>query len=398
MKLKFFILLVILVTNTFIISSQNKSVHDKIDSLILALYNNNQFSGQILVGTLDSVIYAKSYGWANKEKGQKLTNTTPTRLASVSKSVTAMAVMQLHEQGIINIYKPIKTYLPEVPYDDITAASLLTHTSGFPHINGKYMGKLYKVSNPLYGDVTNDGLLKFLELKKPKRNYELGEKFFYLNSGYSLLASLIERVSKKSFNNYLKENIFDPLGMDSSFVLSKETFNEHDIAFSYKYKKSKIVKDLYYTEKRKDGERIPESILYGDKHIFSCIEDMYSLDTAFFKYQLHSKKIVDEILTPVKPKTIGENDLKYGYGWYLQEQTGAWHHTGGIEHYATLNYVDVKENLVVIVLGNRLIGPLYGLVGGPHRIIKGKPIEKYYQMKSEIKSFDVFEKTFKIDY
>ena len=183
----------------------------KINSLIEFYYDQGIFSGTVLVAEAGKVIYQKGFGYANVDTKERLEPKSVFRLASLSKQFTAMCIMILEEQGKLNYDDNLQKYIPELKYEDITIRHLLWHTSGIP----AYMDFMTRhfSDDEWY---LNEDVIKVLAMDHPKKHFEAGENYEYSNTGYLLLASVVERASGVSFPKFLQQNIFDKLGMSSS--------------------------------------------------------------------------------------------------------------------------------------------------------------------------------------
>ena len=182
----------------------------KIDELMAQYHKNNQFMGTVLVAESGKVIYKKGFGYANVE--WEIPNTTDTRfrIGSITKQFTAMLILQLVEQGKVKLDGKVTDYLPDYRKetgDRVTVHHLLNHTSGIPSYTG--MPTFFKdVSRNPYG--VEEFVKKYAS---GDLEFEPGSKFVYNNSGYFLLGAIIEKVTGKPYDQVLKENILDPLGM-----------------------------------------------------------------------------------------------------------------------------------------------------------------------------------------
>jgi CubicO group peptidase (beta-lactamase class C family) len=204
-----FLSLVFILFNN-VIFSQTKV--EKIETLLNQYYKFQEFNGSVLVAEEGQVIYKKGFGLSNMEWNIPNTPDTKFRLGSITKQFTAMLVMQLVEEGKLKLNIPITNYIPEYPKNSgnkITIHHLLTHTSGIPNYT----------SLPGFGDIVRDpetplDLIKtFWELPL---EFEPGARFQYSNSGYIVLGYILEKVTGKSYQDLLKEKIFDPTGMKNS--------------------------------------------------------------------------------------------------------------------------------------------------------------------------------------
>jgi CubicO group peptidase (beta-lactamase class C family) len=201
--------IVLLVVSTFLFInaySQPADTTKRIDSVMEALYGRGQFNGAIVVAVAGKPIYRNAFGETNGH--QKFTPTTQSDIASLSKGFTAIAIMMLAEQGKLTYDDLITKYLPELGKfsNGITIRHLLTHTSGIPDVGDLGIDD---------AGLTNAGALKTLaELKSNFR--EPGKKYQYSNTGYLLLATIVERVAEKKFSAFLSEKILVPLGMKNT--------------------------------------------------------------------------------------------------------------------------------------------------------------------------------------
>ena len=157
---------------------------------------------------VSETLFAKGYGFANAEHEVPNTTQTKFRLGSITKQFTAMAILILQEQGKLKIEDPIGKYIDDSPkaWEDVTIHHLLTHTGGVP----SYTDDPAYVKKMMMPETVKSMIARFRD--KPL-DFKPGEKFHYSNSGYFLLGAIIEKVSGKSYEAFLKEAIFDPLGM-----------------------------------------------------------------------------------------------------------------------------------------------------------------------------------------
>ncbi|NCC74557.1 MAG: class A beta-lactamase-related serine hydrolase, partial [Sphingobacteriia bacterium] len=185
----------------------------RIDSTVARYLSGIRFNGNVLVAYKGYPVARYSHGYANYYTRERLNHHTLFQLASVSKAFTAMSVLILYERGQINIYQPVQQYIPEFPFPDITIRHLLQHTSGLPNYMF-YVDNYWQKDQPLhYSDVLN-----LLKVHGKGLGFTPGRRFHYSNTGYAMLAMIVEKVSGIPYYRFVKENIFNPLGMDRSFV------------------------------------------------------------------------------------------------------------------------------------------------------------------------------------
>jgi len=298
-KLFNFLLLVVFVFSSQLIIPQTKA--EKIEALLNEYSKFKVFNGSALVAEDGKVIYKNGFGLANMEWNIPNTADTKFRVGSVTKQFTAMLIMQLVEEGKLKLDVPVTTYIPDYPKDKgdkITIHHLLTHTSGIPNYTG-----LSTFGDIMRDPITPEELVKsFLDLPL---EFEPGEQFSYSNSGYILLGYIIEKVTGKSYEDNLKERIFEPLGMkNSGYDHNEEIISKRASGYD------KAGPDYFNTR------YIDMSVPYSAGAIYSTVEDLYLWDQALYTEKLLSQKYMDKIFTPyVKPQFA---DF-YGYGWGLSK-------------------------------------------------------------------------------
>ena len=302
----------------------------KIDEYMNAAAKVENFSGSILVARDGKPIAGKGYGKANIELNVPNTPDTVFRLGSITKQFTAMGIMMLAERGKLNVNDAACKYLTDCPaaWQAITIKNLLTHTAGVPNYT----------SFPNFAKVavlpmTNDQMIALFR-DKPL-DFAIGEKYAYSNSGYFLLGAIIERVSGKTYADFLQENIFAPVGMKNS---------GYDVS-------ARIIKNRAAGYGRQGGEFVNAS--YMDMTIpgaagalYSTTGDLLLWEQALYTEKLVSRKTLDEIFTPFKSG--------YGYGWGIGKRFDRREisHGGGIYGFATEISRFPDDRVAVIVLSN----------------------------------------------
>ncbi len=318
-------------------SAQNstRQITAKVDEYMKSAVEIERFSGSILIARDGKPIVSKSYGMANVELDVPNTPKTVFRLASITKQFTATAIMMLQERGKLNINDNACKYLADCPaaWQTITIRHLLTMTHGIPGVNGLELGALRGLPVPW------DQWLEATS-KKPL-DFAPGEKFKYSNSGYTLLGFIIERVSGKSYGEFLQENIFTPLEM-------KQTGYEDPLkiiknrATGYRYLPGEPIANVPYAEMIR---------LYAAGGIYSTTEDLLLWDKALYTEKLLSKKSIDEMFTPFREMYPGKS---YAYGWWTSQKFGRTEiaHGGNLAGFITYIARFPSDRVTVIVLSN----------------------------------------------
>jgi CubicO group peptidase (beta-lactamase class C family) len=343
------ILLGSLLVATFMGGYAQQSPYAKLDSIFSVLFNSDQFSGNVLIAKNGKPIYEKCFGLADIEK--RVPNSPDTRflLASVSKQFTAVGIVLLKEAGKLNYDDEVAKYIPELPYPGITIRQVLNHTSGLPD---------YDALMNHYWDktqfATNTDMLKMLIQYHPSPTFPPGQRYLYSNTGYALLAIIIERISGMSFTDYMELKVFSPLGMAHTIIFTRRARPravEH-YATGYVYVDS--LKAFVIPEEHPIwSQALWEDGVYGEDGVNATIDDMIKWDQIVYQRSFISSDDWQQILTPGKPKD-GNSD--YGFGWHLinpPEKGRIAFHSGGWPGFMTYNEQGLDRNYSIIILRNK---------------------------------------------
>ena len=235
--------------------------------------NQAGMNGVVLYAEQGQVVYEKAFGWRDLSKRQKdsLRVDDVFQLSSDSKMFTAEAVMLLKAEGKLDYDDDVRKYIPELPYEGITIRMLLTHRSGLPRYDSMADEHWPDRKKPF----SNEALIKMLAEKRPEVYGTPDAGYFYNNINYALLASVVERASGQHFEDFMRERIFEPLGMTHSFIYSMR--GETTVPPSLPVEAHGH--DLY----RKGPEKTPNNYLngvMGDKIMFSNVEDLWIFNQA----------------------------------------------------------------------------------------------------------------------
>lgn len=329
----------------------------------------NNFSGTVLVSRNDTLLIKKAYGLADYEWGVKNTIDSKFSLASVSKQFTAAAILQMVDKKQLSLDSKLNEFFPGFPDGNrITIHQLLCHMSGLQ----MDFDELYLKD----ASITETSALKYIEQKKLL--FSPGSGTAYSNIGYYLLARIIEKVSNKSYSNYLKTNIFDKSGMNNSGVIT----NDQIIP---KRAKSYIISDNKYVQ----NPYINWAFNIGHDGIYSTIEDLTLWDKALYETSILSAEMKKLMFTSY-------NEQNFGYGFLINPFYNHGHqligHDGGFFGSMTsLNRYTDDQILVVVLSNNQSQSHLisYGLSG----IVLQKDVEapyKHIQIEADTKNYDKF--------
>ena len=285
-------------------------------------------------------VFQGGYGLADMENKVPLTSQTLFHLGSVGKQFTALGVMMLAEQGLLAFDDPAGNYLPKLAHlgEEITIRRLLNHTSGIPDY---YADEALKQALlELADEPTNTEALQVLAKVKQHR-YPPGERFEYSNTGYEVLGTLIEAVSGQNYPQFMRQRIFNPLGMLHTFSLpGPQCFAKPHLAHSYQ-----AGRKLYDSD--------PLDNLVGSGSFYSCLEDFFLYDQALYGESLVSQASQAEAWTPGLLNNGEKTD--YGFAWTIDSYRGAplyWHDGSWLAFYSL--YVRLPaQKLSLVILANR---------------------------------------------
>ncbi|MBK6521764.1 MAG: beta-lactamase family protein [Sphingobacteriaceae bacterium] len=207
-------------------------VKARLDSMFTMWNRLNSFNGSVLVGRDGKILLQKSYGIADREHKIYLNDSTMFQLASVSKVITATAILMLHERKLIDIEQPFETYFPGFNYNGITVKQLLCHRSGLPN----YIYFLNSEIGTSGGKFTNQQVYDQMCFKAPAPYLKPSKRFNYCNTNYALLALLVEKVTGTPYEDYLKKELFEPLGMKNTCTINEIDSNRIAKAYNLKWR------------------------------------------------------------------------------------------------------------------------------------------------------------------
>ena len=322
----------------------------KIDNLFGDYDHPDSPGASVMVVRDGKVIFAKGYGLANVEERIACGTNTNFRLASVTKQFTAMAIMILAERKKLSLDETLTDFFPEFPPygKGIMVRHLLSHTAGLVD----YEDVIPKGTEI---PVLDRDVLRLL-MQQKQTNFPPGSKHRYSNSGYALLALIVEARSGNTFAHFLKENIFQPLKMKHTLAYEQGLSVVPNRAFGYSPEGTGF--------KRTD-QSLTSSVL-GDGGIYSSVADLYHWDQALYTDKLVSQKMLKLAFTPAT-ETEHPN-TGYGFGWYVGKYHGLkelWH-SGNSIGFSTRIARFPEKRFTVIILTNRTDAKLAEI---PHQIV-----------------------------
>ena len=335
-----------------------------IDNFMQAQVNIRGFNGNVLVAKAGKVIYQKAFGYRNYDTKQPLDTNSVFELASVSKQFTAMGILMLMEKGKLSLTDTLRKFFPQLPYKGVTIQNLLTHTSGLPDYMSAMENKWDHKKIAF-----NDDMINFLASEKIPARFAPGKKFEYSNTGYAILASIIQKVSGLTYRYFMYKNIFVPLGMRHSQVYNTRRSDKDTIAnYAYGFVFADSLKKYVLPDSlKKDDAVFYLDGIEGDGTVNSTTGDLLKWDRALKNHTLLSLAAQTEMFSA---QSLMDTVAKkyYGYGVGIgADQFGVYiSHEGNWMGYNTiLTHYPIKD-IVIIILSNNESGVAdiaYGVTG-----------------------------------
>ncbi len=324
-----------------------KSEVQNIQKYFTEFVNKRRFNGHIIVAKKGKVVFDTTSGYSNIRKKIKLEKNSVIQLASITKPITATVILQLLEESKLSLNDTITKYLTKLPenYHKITIKQLLSHRSGlspYPYYCHDMIANKQKL-------IYNDTVLCVIDFHNPKPYYSPGQRYNYCNTNYMLLASIIEKIEKKSFADVVDKRIVKKCNMKNSFVFDcKQNKIPSNLALGHT--KSNKTFNLDYL----DG-------VVGDKGFFSNAKDMLQFDRMLSEGRMISDSVINLAFTA---QSSIRHNKSYGLGWRIKAHkklgkiiyhTGWWHGNRSI-------YIKIPKNeYTIIILSNSLRGSNYNI-------------------------------------
>ena len=296
-----------------------------------------------LVAKNGQIIYENYLGYANKRTGEMISKDMPLHIASVTKVLTATAILMLVDAKKITLDKKVNTIIENFPYPEVTIQTLLNHRSGMR--NYAYFtfekGNWDKKQTLTNEDIVNVMVEKEISLERPTDS-----GFGYCNTNYAMLALVIEKVTGLKYPEAMKEMIFAPLGMTETFVFDI-TKDREIIAPSYKGNNMEIGIDYL------DG-------IYGDKNIYSTPRDLLKFDKARYAPFFLNPDLIKKIYTGYSHESKGIRNYGLGVRMTEFEKSEPFYYHNGWWHGNTSCFINLrKEKVTIIVLSNKFSRKTY---------------------------------------
>jgi CubicO group peptidase (beta-lactamase class C family) len=317
----------------------DSTLYNRIDNYFENRYRANGFNGVVLFAKSGKVVYNKSFGFSDFSTEDSLQLDDAFQLASVSKTITAVAILQMVEDSLIRLDQTVQDFIPNFPYENVTIRLLLSHRSGLPN----YMYFVDHIWENKDSSINNDEMLTIMQQDTPKPYYLPDLRYHYCNTNFAVLASVIEKITHDTYENYLIKNIFKPLNMENAFVYNRNT--------QPNLPKGVIGYNGIYRAK----ENIYLNGIVGDKGIYASALDLYKFDKALYKADFIDQNLLNEAFTPHNSDLTRRNRDNYGLGWRIQlpsEFGEVVYHSGWWKGFKTYFIRMIDKDQTIIVLTN----------------------------------------------
>lgn len=318
----------------------------EINQYYKTIWEGGDLWGGLIVAKGDDILFEKYRGFAHDGRQMAIGSKTPMHVASVSKTLTAMAVMKLVEAGKLQLNDPLTKFFPRFPYPGVTVFTLLSQRSGLP----KYEYFIDKISpqpqelSKMF--LTNQDILNMLIKYKPELARDTNTGFMYCNTNFALLALIVEKVTQKKFPQAMKEMVFEPLAMMDTYI-----FEEKDTATAAK---------SFYARGPKVYPLDRLDLIYGDKNVYTTPRDLLNFSKAMYSEKFLKPELMKQVFEPHSNEKPGINNYGLGFrmkifdnGEKLTYHNGWWHGTNSVFVHL------LKSKVTIVAIGNKYSRRVY---------------------------------------
>ena len=308
------------------------------------IWNSADMSGGVLVAHGDNILLEKYKGFGRENNQMPINKDTPLHLASISKPITAMAVLKLVEAKKISLEQKVKSIFPNFPYPDVTIQHLLTHRSGLPKYEHFLEENDIMPKNQYF---TNQEIFDIVAKHKPELARQTDTGFMYNNFNYAILALIIEKITGKAYPEAMKEMVFAPLKMKNTFVFEEKHINSASQSF---YQRSSKLYPLDQYD-----------LIYGDKNIYTTPRDLFNFSKALFSKDFLPKELMEKIFEPYSNEKKGVNNYGLGFRLKIFDEGKKLTYHNGWWHGSNTVFIHLRESkTTIIALSNKYSRKIYG--------------------------------------
>ncbi len=307
-----------------------------IDSLFSSLTKNHFFNGAVVAGQNGKIFFSKGYGFADFSNASPFTPNTVCDGGSNAKTFTAASILLLESKSKINRMKPVQQFLPSYPYNNTAVWNLFTHsTGGLPDYS------LYFEKIPDTAVLTTGKIIEILSQYKPELLYNPNSNFFYDSPGFDVAATIIEKVSGHSYQQFLAKHFFAPLKMNTAFVRPARISD---------WKMNRVKGYRYQGDSLKLYDIADREGFYGGSNIWVSANDLYKWGTSFYNHPVLGEAVIKQVMSPVK---IGGKPSAVRLGaWYQGKNENAFYYWGDLQGFYTWVYWDRQKKFTIAFVSN----------------------------------------------
>lgn len=348
------ILIVLLFVTSLHLAGQNRKANIKY--YFSNLVKNKQFNGGVIVAEKGKIIYKSGFGFADFSNKTLNSENIAFPIASLTKTLTATAILQLAESKKLNIGDAVIKHLPQFPYPNITLQHLLSHTSGLPAYNAYFYS-----TRKLYPDTvfTNADFLQGVATNTKQLIYQPGEKGNYDNINFIVLALVIEKVSGMPHNDYIKQHILIPAAMANTLPVPPKTQYNLPLNFPFAYP---YLFPHQYSDSMVKAKDVPFIANYWSTYDFSgfgdyvsTLNDLLNYDKAYYNGKLLQQNTIDQAYKPVKLNNGKNNPANFGLGWQIDKDSSfgkVVYHNGNATGLSCILVRNISKHQVIIIFDN----------------------------------------------
>lgn len=336
---------------------RSQSTVDMLERYFSTAFRNKIFNGNVLIADNGKIVYKKSFGYADVAAKRLNSGTSTFHIASISKTFTATAILQLTEKGKLDIDDPVAKHLKNFPYPQITVRHLLSHSSGLPSFEVLFDSIRNEHPDTMF---TNADIIPAYIALHPPLLYAPLSDYNYNNINFAILGLIVEELSGKPLHDYIKEHIFKPAGM-------ADTFFPEIIFFHYTAQEAKNQSMMYryrhwYSRMPERVDTVPFVAKYwynynfeGFGEIISTTSDLLKYDQALYSNVLLQRSTLNAAFTPTILNSGKANDAGFGLCWIIEQDSTFGKlvmHGGGVPGLHTFLLRNINNRQTCILLDN----------------------------------------------
>jgi CubicO group peptidase (beta-lactamase class C family) len=321
---------------------------EKIDTFFVNNHHRGHFNGTVLIAWKNTILYENALGYSDLKSKEPLSLKHTFQLASVSKPLTALAVLQLCRKEVIHLHDPVEKYIDEFPYVGVTIEMLLTHRSGLSNYM-YFCDKPDSLWPDRYKTMRNTDAISIMNSTVPAPYYLPDTRHDYNNTNYILLAQIVEIASGMPFEEYMEKHVFAAANMKTAKIYNREN------------KSALVLPAKGYNRAGKEEDDLYLNGCIGDKGVYASIYDLFALDSTLKSGGILPKNWQEKAY---KPRNENKNNKNYGYGWRIVEESNHGtivFHTGWWKGFRTYFIRLIDKEQLIVVLSNVKQGPFFGI-------------------------------------